>query len=158
MPKSIFITAVLLGFGAVVAVECLRLPDGRVDVAVEHRVLALVAVHRRVLPDVVRALAVQKAGGPRRGLSGRPGVQLQLTLRDGTEWESMPAANQIVGTSPIDMAPAIQAFIEGGTATALRLRWIPWLMCALAIPFVLASALFAMVWVRMLRRSMWDGA
>lgn len=147
-----FITAVLLGFGAAVAVECLRLPDGRVDVTVEQRVLGLVAVRRTELPDVVRALAVQKAGGPRRGLSGRPGVQLQLTLRDGTEWESMPAANHIAGTGPIDMAKEIQAFIEGRTETALELRWIPWLMCALAVPFVLFSMLFAMVWVNMLRR------
>ncbi len=156
-----FITALLLGLGAVVAVDCTRLPDGRVDVAVEQRVLGLLTIHRTQLADVVRALAVQKSGGPRRGLSGRAGVQLQLTLRDGTEWESMPAANQIVGTPPIEMAERIQALIEkprvDASATTLSLRWIPWLMCALAVPFVLFSMLFAMVWVNMARRRLSGG-
>lgn len=157
-----FITAILLGLGAVVAVDSTRLPDGRVDVTVEQRVLGLLTIHRTELADVVRALAVQKPSGPRRGLSGRGGVQLQLTLRDGTEWESMPAANQIVGTPPNEMAKEMQVFIEtprvGEAAATLSLRWIPWLMCALAVPFVLFSMLFAMVWVNMARRGLRGGA
>lgn len=147
-----FITAVLLWFGAVIAVRCDRTADGRVDVTAEQRVLGLVAVRSERLVDVVRALVVQKTGGVRRGNSGRAGPQLQLTLRDGREWESMPAANHIVGTSPIAMAKRIQDFLDQPSATSLEMKWIPWLMLTLAVPFILFSALFAMAIVNTLRR------
>jgi hypothetical protein len=66
----------------------------------------------------------------------------------------MPAAMQIVGTRPGEMAERIQAFIDGSAEPALQLWWIPWLMAVLAVPFVLFSGLFAVVWVNMARRAL----
>ena len=152
------ITAVLLWFGAVVAVRCERVGEGRVDVLAERRLLGLVPVWRERLPDVVRARSIQRSGGPRRGGQARVGQQLKLTLRDGREWESMPTATHVVGTLPGEMAERIQVFLDRPSGPSLHLRWIPWLMNGLAVPFLLVSALFVAVWVNMLRRALgWGG-
>ena len=176
-----FITALLLWFDAVIAVRCDRVAErvveerqetrdgvtarvprvvqeGRVDVTAEHRVLGLLPVRTERLPDVVKATSIRRSGGVRRAGTPRVGPQLKLTLRDGREWESMPLAMHIVGTPPGEMAERIQEFLDRSSAPSLRLRWIPWVMSALAVPFLLACALFAMVWVNMLRRALgWGG-
>ncbi|MEO6026390.1 MAG: hypothetical protein ABIR79_05940 [Candidatus Binatia bacterium] len=156
------ITAIVLWASAVVAVDGVRHPDGRVEVTVEQRAFGLVAFHRVELADVVHALAVQKSGGQWSGSRTPVGAQLQLTLRDGSAWESSPVPRHIVGASPITMAEGIQALIDaaesGATAPTVSLRWIPWLMGALAVPFVLFSTLFAMVWVNIPRRRLSGGA
>ena len=124
----------------------------------EQRVLGLLAVWTERLPDVVEATTIRRSGGLRRAGSPRVGPQLQLTLRDGRKWESLPVAMQIAGTPPGEMAERIQEFLDRSSAPSLRLRWIPWLMCAFAVPLLLASALFVMVWVNMLRRALgWGG-
>ncbi len=146
------ITAILLWFGAVVAVRCERGADDRVDVTVAHRILGLVDARTEHFPDVVRAVAVQKPGGPRRGGSGRSGGQLKLTLRDGREWESTPVPRHFAGMGPVEMAERIRAYLEQPRAPALEMRWIPWLMCVLAVPFVLCSALLLAALVNTLRR------
>jgi hypothetical protein len=152
------ITALLLWWGAVIAVRCDRVAAGRVDVVAERRLLEIVPVWTERLPDVVKAHSIRRPGGPRRGGQAPVGPQLQLTLRDGREWESMPTAMHIVGTPPAEMAERIQEFLERSSALSLRLRWIPWLMNALAVPFLLISALFVAVWVNMLRRALgWGG-
>lgn len=175
------ITSLLLWWGAVVAVRCdrvaarvveerletrdgvtVRVPhvvqEGRVDVTAERRVLGLLAVRSERLPDVVEATSISRSGGLRRAGSARVGPQLHLTLRDGRTWESLPAAMQIAGTPPGEMAERIQEFLDRSSAPSLRLRWIPWLMSAFAVLFLLVSALFAMVWVNMLRRALgWGG-
>jgi hypothetical protein len=58
----------------------------------------------------------------------------------------------IVGTPPTEMAKRIQAFLEQPSDAPLEMRWIPWLMITLAVPFMLFSALFAMAIVNTLRR------
>jgi hypothetical protein len=63
----------------------------------------------------------------------------------------------IVGTPPAEMVERIQDFIERPAAPSLSLRWIPWLMNGLAVPFLLISALFVAVWVNMLRRELGGG-
>ena len=174
-------TAILLWFGAVVAVRCdrvaervveervetrdgltVRVPhvvqEGRVDVTVERRVFGLLAVRTERLPDVVQATSIRRSGGVRRAGSPRVGAQLRLTLRDGRQWESWPVAMQSAGTPPGEMAERIREFLDRSSAPSLRLRSIPWLMNVLAVPFLLVSALFAMVWVNMLRRALgWGG-
>jgi hypothetical protein len=165
----LFITFLLLWFGAVVSVRCdrvgervveerleprdgvmVRVPhvvqEGRVDVIAERRVFGLLAVRTERLPDVVRAISVRRSGGVRRAGTARVGPQLQLKLRDGREWESFPAAMPVAGTPPGEMAERIQEFLDRSSAPSLRLRWIPWVIIALAVPFLLVCALFAMVW------------
>jgi hypothetical protein len=152
------ITALLSWWGAVVAVRCDRVAVGRVDVVAERRLLGLLPVWTERLPDVVKAHSVRRSGGLRRAGSVRVGPQLQLTLRDGREWQSMPTAMHIVGTPPAEMAERIQEFIDRSSAPSLRLRWSPWLMNGLAVPFLVISALFVAVWVNMLRRALgWGG-
>ena len=176
-----FITSILLWFGAVVAVRCdrvaervveervetrdgvtVRVPhvvqEGRVDVTAERRVFGLLAIRTERLPDVVQATSFRRSGGVRRAGSPRVGAQLRLTLRDGRTWESWPTAMQIAGTPPGEMAERIREFLDRPSAPRLRLRWIPWLMNALAVPFLLVCGLFAMVWVNMLRGALgWGG-
>jgi hypothetical protein len=175
------ITFLLLWFGAVVAVRCdrvaervveerleirdgvtMRVPhvvrEGRVDVTAERRVLGLLTVRTERLPDVVRAISIRRSGGVRRAGASKVGPQLQLKLRDGGEWESFPAAMHVAGTPPGEMAERIQEFLDRSSAPSLRLRWIPWVMSAFAVPFLLACGLFAMVWMNMLRRALgWGG-
>ena len=175
------ITFLLLWFGAVVAVRCdrvaervveerleirdgvkVRVPhvvqEGRVDVTAERRVFGLLTVRMERLPDVVRAISIRRSGGVRRAGTPRVGPQLQLTLRDGHRWESWPTAMHITGTPPGEMAERIEAFLGRSSAPSLHLRWVPWLMNALAVPLLLLCALFAMVWVNMLRRALgWGG-
>jgi hypothetical protein len=178
---SFFITALLLWSGAVVAVRCDRVAErvveerletrdgvmvrvphvvqaGRVDVTAERRVFGLLAVRTERLPDVVRAISIRRSEGVRPAGTPRVGPQLQLTLRDGRVWESTPEAMVVAGTPPGAMAARIQKFLDRSSAPSLRLRWIPWLISALAVPLLLASALLAMGWVNMLRRALgWGG-
>jgi hypothetical protein len=127
------------------------LQEGRVDVTAEHRIFGLLAVRTDRLPDVVRAISIRRSGGRRAG-TPRVGPQLQLKLCDGREWESFLAAMHVVGTPPGEMAERIQEFLDRSSTPSLHLRWIPWVMSAFAVPFLLACALLAMVWVNMLRR------
>ena len=152
------ITALLVWWGAAIAVRCERVDAGRVDVIAERQLLGLVPVARKRLPDVVKAGTIRRSGGPRRAGSPRAGPQLQLRLRDGREWESMPTAMHIVGTPPAEMAERIQEFIDRPSAPPFRGRWIPWLMIGLAVPFLLICGLFVAVWVNMIRRALgWGG-
>jgi len=174
------ITALLLWLGAVVAVRCdrvaervveerletrdgetVRVPhvvqEGRVDATVERRIFGLLAVGTEWLPDVVEASSFSQSGGVRRGGGSGGGMRLQLTLRDGRVWVS-PQARYVAGTPPREMAERIQAFLDRSSMSPLRLRWIPWLLSALVVPFLLVSVLFGMVWVNMLRRALgWGG-
>ena len=120
-----FITAILLWLGAVVAVRCERVGDGRVDVTVEHRLLGLVTARTEHLVDVVQATSFQQTDIRRRAGTAAVQPQIRLTLRDGREWESTPAAMHIVGTGPTDMATRIQGFIERPSDGPLEMRWIP---------------------------------
>jgi hypothetical protein len=171
------ITAILLWGGAVIAIRCERVAprvvedrtetrdgasvrvakvvdEGRVDAVAQRRLLGLVPVWTERLPDVVKAGSIRRSGGARRGA----GPQLTLTLRDGRVWESTPMARHIVGTPPAEMADRIQEFLDRSPAPSLSLRWIPWLMNGLAVPFLLVSALFVAVWVNTLRRGLgWGG-
>ena len=151
------ITALLVWWGAAIAVRCERVDAGRVDVIAERQLLGLVPVARERLPDVVKAGSIRRHP-PRRAGSPRVGPQLQLTLRDGREWVSMPTAMHIVGTEPAEMAKRIQEFIERPSAPPFSLRWVPWLMIGLAVPCLLISGLFVAVWVNMIRRAIgWGG-
>jgi hypothetical protein len=150
-------TAFLLWAGAVIAVRCERVASGRVDVVIERRVIGLVPVGRERFPDVVKAWSVQRRAPSRVGFSTVVGAQLALKLRDGREWESAPSAIQIVGTRPAEMADRIQEFIDRSTAPSLQLRWIPWLMSILVVPFLLISALIVAVWVNTARRALGGG-
>jgi hypothetical protein len=174
------ITALLLWLGAVVAVRCdrvaervveerletrdgvlVRVPhvvqEGRVDAIVERRIFGLLAVRTEWLPDVVEASSSHQSAGGRLGGGSGGGLLLRLTVRDGRVWVS-PQAKYVVGTPPREMAERIRAFLDRSSVSPLRLRWIPWLLSALAVPFLLVSVLFALVWVNMLRRALgWGG-
>ena len=150
------ITALVVWWGAVIEVRCERVAAGRVDVIAGRRLLGLVPVPTERLTDVVKVRSIRRTSGQRR--AGSVGPQLQLTLRDGREWESMPTAMHIVGTPPAEMAERIQAFIDQPSAPPFRLRWIPWLMIGLAVPMLLICGLFVAVWVNMIRRALgWGG-
>ena len=151
------ITALLVWWGAAIAVRCERVDAGRVDVIAERHLLALVPMGTERLPDVVKAGTIRRRG-QRSGSSTRVGPQLTLKLRDGREWESMPTATHIVGTRPAEMAARIQEFIDRPEAPPVTLGWIPWLMTGLAVPFLLICGLFAAVWVNIIRRALgWGG-
>ena len=145
------VSAVLAWSGAVVALRCEHGPDGRVDVTVEHRILGVVPAAPVRLTDVVAADWFQQTGGLRRAGSAASGAQLRLTQRDGRVWESTPAATYIVGTPPAQMADGIREFLAHPADPPIAMRWIPWVMNALAVPFLLFSALFALAIVNGLR-------
>jgi hypothetical protein len=131
--------------------------EGRVDAPVERRMFGLLAVRTEWLPDVVEASGSYQSGGMRRGGGSGGGMLLQLTLRDGRVWVS-PHAKYVVRTPPREMAERLQAFLDRSAVSSLRLRRIPWLFSALAVPFFLVSVLFGLVWVNMLRRALgWGG-
>ena len=145
MAAGFFLVSALLAWsGAVVVVRCEHGPDGRVDVTVEHRILGVVPAATVRLTDVVAADWFQQTGGRRRAGSAAPGAQLRLTQRDGRVWESTTAATYLVGTPPARMADGIRAFLAHPADPPLTMRWVPWLMNALAVPFLLFSALFAL--------------
>jgi hypothetical protein len=141
------ITGILLWFGAVIVVRCDRI-EGRVDVAVEQRLLGVFPVWTERLADVVRAGAEQKRG--RRG-PGNP--QLRLGLRDGPVWYSQPVG-WALGTPPSEMAPRIQEFVDRSSAPSLRIWWMPWVMAALSVPFLLVFLLFLAAGVNMARQEL----
>ena len=145
------VSAVLAWSGAVVALRCEHSPNGRVDVTVEQRVLGVAPAATARLTDVVAVDWVQQTGGRRRAGSAATGAQLRLTQRDGRVWESTPAATYIIGTPPSQMADRIRAFLAHPADPPIAMRWIPWLMNALAVPFLLFSALFALAIVNGLR-------
>ncbi len=147
-----FLVSTLLAWsGAVVALRCEHDTNGRVDVTVEYRVLGLVSAVTERLTDVVAADWFQQTGGRRRAGSAASGMQLRLTERDGRVWESTPAATYIIGTPPSQMADRIREFLAHPTDPPIAMRWTPWLMNALAVPFLLFSALFALAILNQLR-------
>jgi hypothetical protein len=164
------ITSTLLWFGAVIVVRCDRVTprqvvetqetrdgvtvpvrrvvqEGRVDVTVEQRVLGVLPVRRERLADVLRAGVERKSGGVR----GPAAPQLRLVLRDGRVWDSQPV-RWAVGTTPREMAPRIQEFVDQSSVPSLRLWWTHWLIAALSVLFLSIFLLFLAAGVNMARQ------
>jgi hypothetical protein len=177
------ITGILLWFGSLIVVRCERVAErrveerletrdgvtarvpqvtqeGRVDVTVQQRILAVLPVRTERLADVVQADVEQRRPSPspsRGGRSGRPDPQLRLVLRDGTVWTSQPV-RYAVGTPPWEMAKPIQEFIERSSAPSLRLWWLQWVLFGLSIPCLAGSLLILAAGVNMARRQLGGGA
>ncbi len=145
------LTGALLWLGLAIVVRCDRVREGRVDVTLERRFLGWLTLSTETVPDVVKAGIVAVRPGP--GAPARQSgvtVKLELTPRSGPVCLRTRFGPSL-GTQPWDVAEQIELLIKDPSRPSFTAWWMPWVVNAGAVPFVLVlGALLGEVLLRAL--------